>query len=347
MKETSDLRLTRPDDWHVHLREGAIMQSVLAPHAEVFGRFVAMPNLSTPVTTRALARDYKKALMAAMPPKSAANPLIPCYLTEGTSIDEVISGHQSQDFFGAKFYPLGATTQSQAGVRDIEKLYPLFEQMQKHGVPLMMHGETVDQEVDIYDRERVFVETSLKNLVDEFPELVMTMEHLTTKEAVDFVAENQNNSRLAGSITLHHLLLTRNDMLDDGLRADYFCYPLVKTAKDRAAVRAAATSGQSCYFLGTDSAPHVQTQKYCATAKAGIFTAPVAITGYAAVFEAENALDRLEAFASHHGANHYGMPINDDHITLRKTEDAQYPKHWATSEGDIRVFDAPNDWIVV
>ena len=342
-----EIRIIRPDDWHAHLREGVMMQSVIAPHAEVFGRFVAMPNLSIPVTTRALARDYNAKLCAAMPAGCAATPLIPCYLTEETTAEELISGHQSGDFFGAKFYPLGATTQSHAGVRDIAKLYPLFEQMQKHEVPLMMHGEVVDEEVDIYDRERVFVETSLHNLVREFPELIMTMEHLTTKESVDFVFENQFHSRLAGSITLHHLLLSRNDMLNDGLRAEYFCYPLVKTAKDRAAVRAAAVSGQSCYFLGTDSAPHLQNQKHCAVAKAGIFTAPVAISGYAAVFEAENSLDKLEAFASHYGADHYGMPRNRDYITLHKDQTVPCLEDWQTKEGSVSVFDPSSAWRII
>ncbi|NQY83142.1 MAG: dihydroorotase [Alphaproteobacteria bacterium] len=341
------LSIRRPDDWHVHLREGEMLRAVLPAHATVYGRFVAMPNLSIPVTTRALARAYRAGIFVAMPDGVRAEPLIPCYLTEDTSVEELIAGHQAGDFFGAKFYPVGATTLSRAGVRDIRRLYPLFEVMQKHGVPLLMHGEVVDDDVDFYDRERVFVETSLSDLVRHFPELTMTMEHLTTKEAVDFVADHQHCSRLAGSITLHHLLLTCSDMLNNGLRADYFCYPLVKTASDRAAVRGAATSGRACYFLGTDSAPHLKSQKYCATAKAGIFTAPVSLPGYAAVFEAEGALENLEGFASIYGAEHYGLPVHEDQITLKKTPVQNLPSELSVDADAVRVFSTPTEWHIV
>lgn len=341
------LTIRRPDDWHVHLREGELLRAVLPCHAQQYQRFVAMPNLQQPLVSRELARAYRAEIHALLPENSCSEPLIPCYLTEETRPEEVIEGHKAGDFFGAKFYPVGATTQSHAGVADIRKLYPLFEQMQKHKVPLLMHGEVVDPAVDIYDRERVFVETSLDNLLRHFPEMIMTMEHLSSKEAVDFIADHQKNSHLAGSITLHHMMLSRDDMLSEGLRADYFCYPLLKTAKDGEAVRKAALSGQECYFLGTDSAPHVREQKYCAEARAGIFSAPYSLSGYLRLFDEGDALENFEAFASLNGAKHYRMPVNSESVTFEKQNRVtEFPVTQSTT-GSIRNFQPNSAWTQV
>ena len=326
-----------------------MLKAVLPFTTSVFGRFVAMPNTIAPIVSRQRAREYHAEIAAAMPAEHRAKACIPCYLTDKTTVAELIEGHKASEFFSAKFYPVGATTQSHAGVSDITRLYPLFEAMEKHGVPLMMHGEVVDADIDINDRERVFVERHLSDLVRHFPALIMTMEHLTTCEAVDFIAESQGKSRLAGTITLHHLTLTRNDMLDNGLRADYFCYPLVKTAQDRAALRKAATSGQTCYFLGTDSAPHPTQDKYATVAKAGIFSAPDCLAGYAAVFEAEGKLEQLEGFASLNGARHYGVAPNGDTVTLQRQPQPIPAREWINTQEQqkVRCFHHPSHWRVI
>lgn len=312
------LTIVRPDDWHVHFRDGAMMRACLPHTARVFGRAIAMPNLTPAVATASDATAYRDRLRAARPPGSAFEPLTTCYLTDDTDPDDVQRGHEAGIFTALKLYPAHATTNAAAGVTDLRRISRVLERAERIGLPLSMHGEEVDPEIDIFDREAVFVDRRLGPLTASFPGLRMILEHLTTSVAVEFV--RAKFPQVAGTITAHHLELTRTDMLGHGMRPDLYCMPVAKTGRDRRAVRAAAVSGEACYFLGSDSAPHPLLRKTAIPAAAGIFTAASALEIYAQVFEEEGALDKLEAFASLNGARHYGVAPNPDKITLERVE---------------------------
>lgn len=331
---TDRITITRPDDWHVHFRDGAMMAACLPETARVFRRAIAMPNLTPPVLTSADAIAYRDRLRAARPPGSRFEPLMTCYLSDDTDPDDVESGFAAGVFTALKLYPAHATTNAAAGVTDIARLARVFERAEKIGLPLSMHGEEVDPEIDIFDREAVFVEKRLGPLTERFPGLRMILEHLTTAVAVDFV--RSKFPQVAGTITPHHLELTRTDMLGQGMRADLYCMPVAKTAADRDAVRAAAVSGEPCYFLGSDSAPHPLAKKRAIPAAAGIFCAPTAMEIYADVFDRERALDKLEAFASLNGARHYRMDPNPDTLTLERVAWAA-PKEVAVAGPEERI----------
>lgn len=311
------LTIRKPDDWHLHVRDGAMLAAVLPFTARHFGRAIIMPNLVPPVVTTADAEAYRARIMAALPLAEgvpAFTPLMTCYLTDDTDPDDLECGFRSGVFTAVKLYPAHATTNSAAGVSDIKAVYPVLERMEMIGMPLLMHGEDVGREVDVFDRERIFIDRTLLPLLQRFPGLRMVLEHLSTAEAVEVVRSKA--PQLAGTITPQHLMETRTDLLGSGLRPDLYCMPVVKTARDRAALREAATSGEPCFFLGTDSAPHEVRRKYAHVCSAGVFNAPVAIESYAQVFEEDGALDRLEAFASLNGPAHYGLPPNEGTITL-------------------------------
>jgi len=310
------LTLTRPDDWHLHLRDGQALASVLADTVRVFARAVVMPNLKPPVTDTALAAAYRERILAAMPANGKFGPLMTLYLTDNTSPPEIARAKRSGFVVGAKYYPAGATTNSDSGVTRIERAYPALEAMQEHDLPLLVHGEVTTPGVDVFDRERVFLETVLADVMRRFPRLRIVVEHVTTKEAVDFV--ESSGPHVAATITAHHLLYNRSAMFAGGMRPHFYCLPVLKREEHRRALVRAATGGSPKFFLGTDSAPHSRADKESPCGHAGIYTAHAAIGLYAEVFEAAGALDRLEAFASFHGADFYRLPRNRDSITLRK-----------------------------
>ncbi len=320
---TQRITIRRPDDWHAHFRTGAMLRLVAPHHARVFGRAIAMPNLVPPVTTAAMAREYKKEFDFLADEQTSRRaderkftPLLTCYLTDGTDADDLAQGYEDKIFAAAKLYPAHATTNSAHGVTDVKNIYGALERMQKIGMPLLIHGEVTDPAVDIFDREKTFIDKILAPLRRDFPGLKIVMEHITTADAVDFV--NAQNGAVGATITVHHLLLNRNDMLVGGIRPHYYCLPIIKRARHQIALRAAATSGNAWFFLGTDSAPHARDKKETACGCAGVYTGHAAIELYAEVFDAEGALDRLENFASINGAKFYGLPVNDDTITLIK-----------------------------
>jgi dihydroorotase len=314
---TSRLTIRKPDDWHLHVRDGAMLKAVLPFTARHFGRAILMPNLVPPVATTAEAAAYRERALAARPEGSSFMPLMTCYLRDETDPDDVERGFRDGVLTGVKFYPAHATTNSSAGVTDLKRVWPVLERMQKIDMPFLLHGEVTDPDVDIFDREKVFVERTLIPLTKAFPGLRMVLEHLSTKEGADFVASAR--PQVAGTITPCHLSQTRNDMLSGGIRPFMYAMPVLKTARDRDALRKAATSGEACYFLGTDSAPHSYARKICMCGVPGMFSSPVAIETYAKVFEEEGALDRLEAFASVNGPTFYKLPVNDETITLAKS----------------------------
>lgn len=311
------IEITRPDDWHLHLRDGDVIASVVAHTAQRFARAIVMPNLRPPVTTVAQAEDYRRRILAALPAGSHFQPLMTLYLTEGTTVEEIARAKASDSVFAIKYYPAGATTNSQSGVRDLTRVYPVLEAMERQELPLLMHGEVTDPDVDIFDRERVFIERHLLPLRDRFPALRMVLEHVTTRDGVDFVSSAPAN--VAATITAHHLLLNRNAMFHGGIRPHHYCLPILKRETHRAALLQAATSGDTHFFLGTDSAPHARTAKESDCGCAGIYTAHAAIELYAEAFEQVGRLDRLEAFASFHGADFYGLPRNQEHLVLERT----------------------------
>lgn len=315
MSETR-LTLIRPDDWHVHLRDGALMAAVLPDTARRFARAIVMPNLKPPVTTVALANAYRERILAALPAGLAFTPLMTLYLTETTTPQEIRAAARSGFVHAVKYYPTGATTNSAEGVADIRRCRDALEAMQEHDLPLLMHGEVVDPRVDIFDRERVFIERTLVPLRRDFPNLRMVLEHITTADAAAFIREGPHH--VGATITAHHLLMNRNAMFAGGLRPHHYCLPVPKRERHRQALVAAATSGDPHFFLGTDSAPHSRHAKESACGCAGIYTAQAAIEFYAEVFEAAGALDRLEAFASCNGADFYHLPRNTDTITLTR-----------------------------
>jgi dihydroorotase len=314
---TARITIRKPDDWHLHLRDGAMLKAVIPFTARHFGRAILMPNLVPPVITTKDAIAYHERVMAALPAGSTFKPLMTCYLTDDTDPDEVERGFKEGVFTGVKLYPAHATTYSAAGVTDYRNIMPVLERMEKIGMPFLMHGEDVDPEVDIFDREAMFIERYLAKWMRQFPALRFTLEHLSSKDGVDFVRSAA--PQVGGTITPYHLVLTRTDWLGWGLKPYMYCMPVIKTARDRTALRKAATSGEACYFLGTDSAPHPVAKKVAANGIPGVFNAPVAIETYAKVFEEEDALDKFEAFASLNGPRHYRLPPNEATIALEKS----------------------------
>jgi dihydroorotase len=310
------LTIARPDDWHLHLRDGQLMRSVVAASARVFGRAVIMPNLKPPVTTVAAAAAYRERIAAALPPGSRFAPLMTLYLTERTTSDEIARARASGFIIGVKYYPAGATTNSDSGVTDLSRVWPVLAAMEQHALPLLLHCEVADQDVDVFDRERVFVDRELSRIVREFPALRLVVEHVTTREAAEFVVAAPEN--VGATITPQHLLWSRNAMLAGSIRPHLYCMPILKREAHRTALVAAATSGNRKFFLGTDSAPHPLAAKEAACGCAGCYSAHAAIELYAEAFEDAGALDQLEGFASFHGADFYGLPRNTDTITLRR-----------------------------
>lgn len=310
------LKLIRPDDWHLHLRDDASMRSVLPDTARQFARAIVMPNLRPPITTTAQAISYRERILAAVPHGVNFEPLMTLYLTDNTSAEEIRLAKQSGVVHAVKLYPAGATTNSDAGVTDLRKTYSVLEEMQRCGMPLLVHGEVTDSTVDIFDREAVFIDRVLQPLLNDMPALRIVFEHITTREAVMFVTNAPDN--IAATITAHHLLYNRNAMLAGGIRPHFYCLPVLKREIHRAALIQAATGGSKRFFLGTDSAPHAQHTKETACGCAGCYTALTALELYAEAFESANALHRLEGFASLYGADFYKLPRNTETITLRK-----------------------------
>ncbi|WP_320676516.1 dihydroorotase [Prochlorococcus sp. MIT 1300] len=310
------LTLRQPDDWHVHFRDGSLMKSVVSSTARVFRRAIVMPNLSPPITTVEAAIAYRERILSSVPKGISFSPLMTVYLTDNLSVNVLREGSQKAVFTAAKLYPANATTNSSMGVTKITNIYSIFETMEEIGLPLLVHGEVTDLDVDIYDREAVFIDKYLSPILERFPKLRVVLEHITTEQAVQFVQTASEN--LAATITPHHLHINRNAMFLGGLRSDFYCLPVAKRERHRIALRKAATSGKPCFFLGTDSAPHLRSSKESSCGCAGIFNAHYALESYAEVFEEENALDRLEGFASVHGAAFYGMPLNEDSINLKR-----------------------------
>jgi len=315
---TDRLTIRRPDDWHVHLRDGAMLDHVAPYTARQFARAIVMPNLSPPVTTASEGAAYRDRIRAAVPADHDFTPLIVAYLTDSSDADEMARGHAAGVFTAAKLYPAHATTGSAHGVTDVANIMGVLERMAEIGMPLLIHGEVTDHDVDIFDREAVFIERTLAPLVTRMPELKIVFEHITTSEAVEFVKSAPAN--IGATITPQHLHINRNAMLVGGIRPHAYCLPVAKREHHRLAVRAAAVSGSPKFFLGTDSAPHAVHTKEAACGCAGIFNAPYALESYITVFDEEGALDKFEGFASEHGPNFYGLPLNDGTITLERGE---------------------------
>ena len=313
MSDTITIR--RPDDWHVHLRDGEMLSRVAPFTARQFARAIVMPNLAPPVTSIAEAAAYRDRIIAAA--GADFTPLMTAYLTDTSDPDEVAHGHADGVWVAAKLYPAGATTNSASGVTDIARLRPVLARMEEIGMPLLVHGEVTDPHVDVFDREAVFIDRVLTGLIHDFPALKIVFEHITTRHAAQFVADAP--ATVAATITPHHLHLSRNALFDGGLRPHAYCLPVLKREEHRLAVRAAATSGSAKFFLGTDSAPHARDAKESACGCAGIFNAPFALESYATVFDEEGALGRLEGFASEHGPRFYVLPLNHGTVTLRRT----------------------------
>ncbi|MCW9013672.1 MAG: dihydroorotase [Gammaproteobacteria bacterium] len=319
------ITITRPDDWHLHVRDGDVLKDIIPFTARCFGRAIIMPNLTPPVTDTEQALAYRERILQALPPAYNFEPLMTLYLTNNTPADEIQRAY-SNNIKAVKLYPAGATTNSDAGVTNIKNCYKTLEAMQACGMPLLVHGEVVDPEVDIFDREKYFIERVLIPVAKNFPELKIVFEHITTKDAVEFVMDA--DERIAATITPQHLLYNRNAIFRGGIRPHYYCLPVLKRETHREVLVEAAISGNKKFFLGTDSAPHSQSNKETACGCAGIFSAPLAIELYARIFEENNALEQLEAFASFHGADFYGLPRNQQTITLEKTPwtvDKDYP----------------------
>jgi dihydroorotase len=344
---TQALEIVRPDDWHLHLRDGAMLAGVL-PQSRDFARAIVMPNLVPPVATAADARAYRARIRAALPAGQAFEPLMTLYLTEATGPDDVAAARAEGLVAAVKLYPAGATTNSASGVRDIRAVMPVLERMAAIGLPLSVHGEVTDPEIDIFDREAMFIDRVLAPLRDRLPELRIVLEHVTSLEGVAFVRASERN--LAGTITVHHLITDRNHMLVGGIRPHYYCLPVPKRAKHRAALRGAAVSRDPRFFLGTDSAPHPDAAKEAACGCAGVFSAPVALSCLAQVFEEEGALDRLESFAALNGAAFYGLAPNRDRLRLERSDTpVALPRRVDTDAGPVTVFDPgiPVHWRVV
>jgi len=315
----SDMKLTirRPDDWHLHVRDGESMQSVVSHTARQFGRAIIMPNLNPPVTQTDEARAYRERIRTATPADSGFEPLMTLYLTDNTDAAEIQRAHASGFIHAVKLYPAGATTHSDAGVTDITNTFAALEAMQEIGMPLLVHGEVTVPDIDVFDREAVFIDRILAPLTQRFPTLRMVLEHVTSQQGIAFVVDSADN--IAATLTAHHLLLNRNAMFAGGIRPHHYCLPVLKRERHRQALLEAAISGNPKFFLGTDSAPHAQAAKETSCGCAGLYTAHAAIELYAEAFEQADALDQLEGFSSFHGADFYGLPRNEDTITLSKT----------------------------
>jgi dihydroorotase len=327
-----ELTLTRPDDWHLHVRDGAALRDVIAHTARQFSRAIIMPNLQPPVTTTAQALAYRERILAALPAGSGFQPLMTLYLTGTTSAGDINEAIASGVVQAVKLYPAGATTHSDAGVTDIRHTYPALEAMLEHGMPLLVHAEVTDPDVDVFDRERVFINRILEPLTVRYPGLKIVLEHVTTREGIDFVESAPDT--VAATITAHHLLLNRNAMFRGGLQPHAYCLPVLKRETHREALLDAATGGSGKFFLGTDSAPHARERKEAACGCAGIYTAHAALELYAQAFEEAGALHRLEGFASHFGPDFYGLPRNTDTLTLEKS-DWQVPAAYALGESRL------------
>ncbi|REC56308.1 dihydroorotase [Rhodosalinus sediminis] len=334
---TTTLEIRRPDDWHLHLRDGATLAGVLPASAQAFARAIVMPNLVPPVVTGAQAAAYRDRIRAALPEGARFTPLMTLYLTEETDPEDVVRAHAEGLVTAVKLYPAGATTNSASGVRDFGRVRGVLERMAEAGVPLCVHGEVTDPDIDIFDREAVFIERVLDPMRRATPGLRVVMEHVTTADAVTYVKSAERD--LGATITVHHLVINRNHLLAGGIRPHYYCLPVAKRETHRQALREAAVSGDPRFFLGTDSAPHVDAEKETACGCAGIFTAPVALPVLAEVFEAEGALDRLEGFTSRHGPAFYGLPVNEETVTLEKGEATVPPARVETGDGPVTVFD--------
>ncbi|XAT61391.1 dihydroorotase [Rhodobacteraceae bacterium Araon29] len=332
------LKLTRPDDLHLHLRDGAMLRAVLPASAAHFARALIMPNLVPPVVTAAQASAYRDEILSALPDDLPFEPLMTLYLTEDTDPNDLSAAYQSGLIRAVKLYPAGATTNSASGVSNFERIRPVLERMADIGCPLCVHGEVTDDAVDIFDREAVFIDRVLDPLRRATPELRVVMEHITTAQGVDYVQANDDG--LGATITTHHLFLNRNHILVGGIKPHYYCLPVAKREEHRLALRKAATSGDDRFFLGTDSAPHLDHDKESPCGCAGCFTALNTMPLLAHVFEEEGALDKLEAFTSHSGAQFYGLPLSQGFLTLRKSEQPmQFAKSVSSDEGDVTVFD--------
>ena len=341
------LTLRRPDDWHLHLRDGAMLRAVLPETTRHFARAIIMPNLVPPVATAAQAAAYRDRILAALPEGAAFDPLMTLYLTEDTDPADVAAAHGSGLVKAVKLYPAGATTNSHGGVRDLSKVMPVLEKMAEIGLPLCTHGEVVTPEVDIFDREAVFIDTVLDPLRRRLPDLRVVMEHITTEEGADYARAGGPN--LGATITTHHLIINRNHILVGGIKPHYYCLPVAKREHHRLALRKAATGGEACFFLGTDSAPHVDALKEHACGCAGCFTATNTMALLAHVFDEDSALDRLEGFASLHGPAFYRLPVNESTIRLVKHELPQvFPEKIMTEVGPVTVFNPgfPVHWHV-
>jgi len=329
--------MRRPDDWHVHLRDGAMLASVVNFTARQFARAIVMPNLAPPVTSVAAAEAYRSRILAALKPGLSFTPLMTCYLTDGIDPGEIERGFAAGVFTACKLYPAHATTNSSHGVTDIKNIRGALETMQRIGMPLLLHGEVTDKHVDIFDREAVFIDRILSKLVSDFPALKIVLEHITTEEAANFVANGP--ATLAATITPHHLDFNRNAMFEGGIRPHFYCLPVAKREHHRLALRKAATSGSAKFFLGTDSAPHAVHAKEAACGCAGVFCAPHALESYAKVFDEEGAMDRFEAFASENGPRFYGLPLNEDRITLERVSQS-VPARISAADTEIVPFHA-------
>ena len=343
---TQNLILTRPDDWHLHLRDGAMLEGVAAESARNFGRAIIMPNLVPPVVTAAQALAYKGRILAALPRSSTFQPLMTLYLTEQTDPDDLASAHALGLVTAAKLYPAGATTNSESGVQNFNKLQPVLERMAEIGMPMCVHGEVTDADVDIFDREAVFIDRILDPLRRRVPNLKVVMEHITTAEGIAYAKSAPG--KLAATITTHHLIINRNHILAGGLRPHYYCLPVAKRETHRLALLDAATSGNPCYFLGTDSAPHADSAKESACGCAGVFSATNTMSCLAEIFDRAGALDRLEGFTSLFGPKFYELAPNPDQITLTKGPPIKFPSHIDTGAGPVTLFNPGIDlhWMV-
>lgn len=332
------LDIAMPDDWHVHLRDGELMQKVLPYTSRHFSRAIVMPNLTPPVVTTAEAMAYRERILAAKPSDHSFNPLMVLYMTEQTDAEDLRQGFESGKITAVKLYPAGATTNSDAGVKDLEKIYPVLEVMEEIGMPFLVHGEVVNAEIDIFDREAVFIEQKLKPIRDRFPTLKVVFEHLTTKDGVEYVKSCDEHT--AATITPHHLVINRNAMLVGGIKPHYYCLPVAKREEHRLALCEAVTSGHERFFLGTDSAPHLSHAKESACGCAGIFNVANTLSIVAQVFENAHALEYFEGFVSLNGPRFYGLPVNEQRMQLMRSETAlPLPEKVQTSEGDITIFD--------
>ncbi|KAJ4975393.1 hypothetical protein NE237_000499 [Protea cynaroides] len=329
-----ELSVTQPDDWHLHLRDGDLLRAVVSHSANHFGRAIVMPNLKPPVTTTTAAMAYRESILKALPENSDFTPLMTLYLTDKTSPEEIKLAKRSGVVFAVKLYPAGATTNSQDGVTDLfGKCLPVIEEMVEQNMPLLVHGEVTDPAVDIFDREKVFIDTVLKPLIKKLPQLKVVMEHITTLDAVKFI-ESCSEGSIAATVTPQHLLLNRNSLFEGGLQPHNYCLPVLKREIHRQAIVSAVTSGSKQFFLGTDSAPHERSRKECPCGCAGIYNAPVALAVYAKVFEEAGALDKLEAFMSFNGPDFYGLPRNTSKIKLIKNQ-WKVPESYTFACGDI------------